>query len=284
MYTILVGSDNQLVTSVKERIMQRSKLVDSLQFLVEPIYKGYDMSEFEVMLEYVLPVSREYKTEILVKSDELYKDKLQYTLPFDTNLTKEAGKVEMQLTFSKLTLDPDGGNVQQVRKTSKTSVTILPITSWSDIIPDGALGALDQRIIATQAMINQINEVHQYLDEVKADNMIFDIETHTIQLTSNGKPIGNKVTLSGSVDGIVGIRIDDDGNLIAAYADGSEMIVGKMSGNCIGTYVPSMDQDIMTFTLTDNPTEKVISFDIDKDNNWNPIGEAGQTDFIWQEL
>lgn len=284
MYTILVGSDNQLVTSVKERIMQRSKLVDSLQFLVEPIYKGYDMSEFEVMLEYVLPVSREYKTEVLVKSDELYKDKLQYTLPFDTNLTKEAGKVEMQLTFSKLTLDPDGGNVQQVRKTSKTSVTILPITSWSDIIPDGALGALDQRIIATQAMINQINEVHQYLDEVKADNMVFDTETHTIQLTSNGKSIGNKVTLSGSVDGIVGIRIDDDGNLVVIYNDGKQEIVGKMGGNCVGTYVPSMDQDIMTFTLTDNPTEKVISFDIDKNNNWNPIGESGQTDFIWQEL
>ena len=39
MYTILLGEDNELVTSVQERIMQRSKLVDSLHFLVEPIYK-----------------------------------------------------------------------------------------------------------------------------------------------------------------------------------------------------------------------------------------------------
>ena len=29
MYTILLGDDNQLVVSVEERIMQRSKLVDN---------------------------------------------------------------------------------------------------------------------------------------------------------------------------------------------------------------------------------------------------------------
>ena len=76
MYTILVNNDNTLVTSIKERIMQRSKLVDSLHFLADTIYKDIDMTDFTVTLEYVLPVSKEYKTEILVRSEELYKDKL----------------------------------------------------------------------------------------------------------------------------------------------------------------------------------------------------------------
>ena len=76
MYTILVNETNELVTSVRERIMQRSKLVDSLHFLVDPAYKGIDMSDFTVMLEYILPVSKEYKSEILSKSDNLYKEKL----------------------------------------------------------------------------------------------------------------------------------------------------------------------------------------------------------------
>ena len=67
MYTILVGESNELVTSVKERIMQRSKLVDNLHFLVEPTYKGIDMSGFTAMLEYITPVGREYRTEVLVK-------------------------------------------------------------------------------------------------------------------------------------------------------------------------------------------------------------------------
>lgn len=46
MYTILLGDDNQLTVSVEERIMQQSKLVDNLHFLVEPVYKEQDMSGF----------------------------------------------------------------------------------------------------------------------------------------------------------------------------------------------------------------------------------------------
>ena len=57
---------------------------------MDPTYKGIDMSDFTVMLEYILPASKEYKTEILVKSDSLYKEKLEYKLPFDTNLTRES--------------------------------------------------------------------------------------------------------------------------------------------------------------------------------------------------
>ena len=102
MYTILVNDDNTLTTSVRERIMQRSKLVDSLHFLCPQTYKELDMADFTVTLEYILPVSREYKTEELVKSDELYKEMLEYKLPFDTDLTKEAGEIEVKLTFSKV--------------------------------------------------------------------------------------------------------------------------------------------------------------------------------------
>ena len=70
LYTILINDDNTLTTSVRERIMQRSKLVDSLHFLCPPTYKELDMTDFTVTLEYILPVSREYKTEELVKSEE----------------------------------------------------------------------------------------------------------------------------------------------------------------------------------------------------------------------
>ena len=43
MYVILVNDDNSLYGSKKERIMQRSKLVNNLVFIVDPIYKGVDM-------------------------------------------------------------------------------------------------------------------------------------------------------------------------------------------------------------------------------------------------
>ena len=198
MYTILVNESNELVTTVKERIMQRSKLVDNLHFLTEPTYKGLDMSEFTVMMEYLLPVSREYKTEILVKSDTLYKSQLEYKLPFDTCLTREAGKVEIQLTFIKVGLDAEGNSTQHVRKTSPATITIVPIAAWSDIVADSALTALDQRLIQVDAMLNAANEFNQYLYETKADNMVYDESTSELQLTSNGQLIGNSVKITAS--------------------------------------------------------------------------------------
>ena len=87
MYTILVDDSNALITTVRERIIQRSKLVDNLHFLVNPTYKNFDMSQFTAVMEYVTPVSRELHTEFLTQSQELYKDMIEYKLPIDTNIT-----------------------------------------------------------------------------------------------------------------------------------------------------------------------------------------------------
>lgn len=285
MYTILVTEANELVTTITERIMQRSKLVDNLHFLADPMYKGLDMSDFTVVMEYITPVSREYKTEILVKSDSLYKEKLEYKLPFDTCLTREAGKIEVQLSFLKVDLTPDGEPVQQVRKTSSTTINIVPIAAWSDIIPDSALTAIDQRIMLAEAMINQLDEYNQYLEATKADNIMLDKESNTIQLTAKGTPIGDKIEINTSISGITEIRIDNDGNLVAIYNDGTQQIVGKTGSDCAGIYVPSMTEDMLTFTLSDNATEKVLSFDVDRSNNWSEIdGPATSSNYLWREL
>ena len=179
MYTILLDESNELVATVRERIMQRSKLVDSFHFLVEPEYKGVSMGDFTVMMEYLLPVSREYRSEILVKSDELYKDMLEYMVPFDTCLTREAGDIEVQLTFVKVGLDADGNSSQQVRKTSPVTITIVPISAWSDIVADSALTAVDQRLIQAEALLNALNDttISQgsggiYVPDVSSDGIL----------------------------------------------------------------------------------------------------------------
>lgn len=196
MYTILVNQDNTMSTSVRERIMQRSKLVDSLHFLVNPIYKELDMSDFTVTMEYILPVSKEYVSEVLVRSDELYKGMLEYKLPFDTDLTKEAGNIEVKLTFSKVDLDADGNSIQFVRKVSSTTITIVPIEAWCNIIPDEALSAIDQRIIKTDAQIKALDEMNNITATTKADNIKLDEETNDIYLTANGEKIGDSINLS----------------------------------------------------------------------------------------
>lgn len=196
MYTILVNDDDSLYGSHKERIMQRSKLVDNLVFVVNPIYRNtHDMTNASVMLEYIRPVSRKYETEMLILSDEKYNGYLQYKLPFDTNLTSEAGSLELQLTFAYVEMDANGKGIQRVRKTSPTTIEIIPISAWSDIIPDSALSALDQRLIKTDAQIRALNEMNQIIADNKADNIKYNENTNELQLLSGSKEIGNKVTL-----------------------------------------------------------------------------------------
>lgn len=196
MYTILLGDDNQLTVSVEERIMQQSKLVDNLHFLVEPVYKEQDMSGFTCLMEYLPPVSKRYKSDILLLSDKPYKGMLEYKLPFDTNLTAEAGDVAVQLTFYKVEMEADGTGIKRVRHTQATNIRVLPISAWSDIIPDEALTALDQRMIAMQALTNQLVEANQNLASGKADGLLYN--EGRLQLKAGDKAIGNTVQIVDS--------------------------------------------------------------------------------------
>lgn len=210
-YVILVNEDNSLYGSKKERIMQRSKLVDTLAFIVHPIYKGVDMTDATVMLEYVLPVSREYKTVILALSDERYNDcYLQYKLPFDVDLTSQAGSVEVQLTFAYVEMNENGVGVQRVRKTSSTFIEIIPITAWSDIVPDSALLGLDQRLIKLDSQMRGLNDYMNILDNNQVDNLVYNKKDETLQLSAKGKEIGDKVSVRDMLDdGIPVIDLDN---------------------------------------------------------------------------
>ena len=287
MYTILVNDDNELITTVKERIMQRSKLVNNLHFLVPQKYKDFDMNNFTAMMEYILPVSRELHTEILDKSEELYKDHIEFKFPIDTSITKEAGAIELLLTFVYVEMLSDGTTVQHVRKISPTTINIIAVPAWCNIIPDSALSALDQRLIEVEAMMKAANEMTQMLYDTKADNIKYDETTNTLQLTANGGLIGDKVTLKNSGSNIVSMVIDDDGNLIINYSDGRSENIGKISGGaCTGVYIPSYSNDgILTFTLKDKAEEPKYEFDIDKSNDWNPIdGVEQNSSYVWEKL
>ena len=214
MYVILVNDDNTLYGSKKERIMQRSKLVDVLTFIVNPIYKGIDMTNASVMLEYILPVSREYKTVNLVLSDERYNDCfLQYRLPFDTDLTSQAGKIELQLTFAYVEMNADGVGTQRVRKTSPTTIEIIPISAWSDIIPDSALSALDQRLIKQDAQIRALADLTNSIESTQVDNLVYNEKEETLQLSAKGVGVGDKVSIKDMIDdGIPVVELSSDGS------------------------------------------------------------------------
>lgn len=212
MYTILVNNDNSLYGSHKERIIQRSKLVDKLVFIVDPIYNGIDMTTATVVMEYVLPVSREYKTINLTLSEERYNGCfLQYKLPFDTDLTSQAGQVELQLTFVYVEMTSNGIGIQRVRKTTSTFIEIVPVTAWSDIVPDSALSALDQRIIKLDSQMRAMNDFLEVIDYNNVDNLVYNDKEATLQLYSKGVGIGDKVSVRNMIDEGIPV-VDLDGN------------------------------------------------------------------------
>lgn len=213
-YVILINDDDSMYGSHKERIMQRQKLVNDLIFVVDPIYKNtHDMTNATVLLEYVLPVSREYKTVFLTLSDERYKDCfLQYKLPFDTDLTSQAGSLELQVTFAYTEMDAKGKIVQRVRKTSPTTIEITPISAWSDLIPDSSLSSLDQRIIKIDSQMRAMNDYMNVLDANKVDDLVYNKTEDTLQLASKGVGVGSKVSVKEMMgDGIPVVDLDSNG-------------------------------------------------------------------------
>lgn len=258
MYVILVNSDNTLYGSKKERVMQRSKLVDKLKFVVHPIYNGIDMTDASVIMEYVLPISREYKTIPLVLSDERYNDCfLQYELPFDTDLTSQAGALELQLTFAFVEMNEDGVGIQHVRKTSSTTIEIVPITAWSDIVPDSALSALDQRLLKLDAQMRGLNDYLDVIDSNKVDNLVYNESEDTLQLTANGVGVGDKVSVKNMLDD--GIPVIDFGS-----SSGSDNDVNHEDGcncgcDCEDNVVEFGYSDIATPELPDDE-DNVVEF------------------------
>lgn len=208
MYVILVNDDNSLYGSQKEKIMQREKLFNKLWFLVPPHYNGYDMSQCTVTLRYLLPISREFKTETLVLSGEKYEEYLKYILPVDTNLTKEWGEIELNLTFTmveKIMDTDDDGNivqktVQRVRKTDNYFLTITQLPDWDSFIPDSCLSALDQRILKQDAQIQALTDLANTIKSNKADNLAYNENEDTLQLLSNGVGIGDKISVKDMLD------------------------------------------------------------------------------------
>lgn len=209
-YTIIVCDDNTLYGSHKRKIVQREKLFNKLWILVPPCYNGYDMSQCTVTMRYLLPISKEFKTEILVLSEEKYEEYLKYVLPVDTCFTKEWGNIELNLTFTMLDVDNDGNIIQRVRKTENHILTITRLPDWDSVVPDSALSALDQRILKQDAQIKALESLAETLDNNQVDNLVYNRSDETLQLSTKGTGVGNKVSVRDMLgDGVPVVDLDN---------------------------------------------------------------------------
>ena len=186
MYTILVKNDNSLQPSITDtKIIQGSKNIDYLRFLINPTYNDIDISELSVILTYILPVSKERKTLVLEKSEELYKERLEYKVLLNNDenfVTSEYGDVQMWLTFM------NAGDI--VRYTTPTFLPIIRAEDTSDI-PEPP-------------------------ESQNVDSLYLDKDTKSIYLTAGGSTVGAAIPMKDLSDAIV--ESSNDG-LIAVVTD-----------------------------------------------------------------
>ena len=192
MYTIIMNDLKELVTTVKTTIYQREQLVDKVQFLFPCFYGDLSLSDSTAVLKYVDQAGVAH-AEILQMDENLYKGKLRYTFPVDSDITRFQGNITIRITFTYLDMDT---KTQYVMHTGETTITISPLKDYYSFGPDESLEFLDQLIGDLEAKIEATDKIAEIYDQQKADNITY--EDSKLQLTSNGQKIGDAVSIIGS--------------------------------------------------------------------------------------
>ena len=197
MYTIKMNDDKSLRATQKTILYQREKLVDKMQFLIPNTYEDVDLTDFTTVLKYKDQGSVAHM-EILTKDEtQGYEGYTTYTLPIDTNLTQFAGDIEIRLTLLKTDLE---NKTQYVLHTGEIIITISTLEDYYTFVTDESLEYIDKIVGNLDAKIEALNKISEIYDETKVDNIV-RYEDGKIQLTSNGIPIGDSVSVIDSESG-----------------------------------------------------------------------------------
>ena len=197
MYTLKITDNNTVVTSVKEKIVERSNYVDNIQIIVAKLYKEQiDMSEATVYMEYTLPISKKIKiTQLIPNNLEFKDDYIQYIVPAEANLTAEAGDIEVSFTFLKLISNEDDSVNPYVRKTQSGIIHISPLAAVAKFDPSEMLDDIDQRLLQWIALQQDMKA----LSESTYNEMVTDIHINDdkklILTKRDGQDTGNGVEI-----------------------------------------------------------------------------------------
>ena len=212
MNTFLLNADNQVIHTVKSPVMEKSNCIEEIQFVTSKEYNGYFMEEFDLILEYLTPISKTNRFETLTLVGEYKTDYLLYTLPSTTKITGERGEFEMNLSFVKTELDSKGNKINRVRNFSPISLNIVPISSWMTVKDEG-LTQLAELYLNNKSQIEALTNLASIIYDSKADDISFDVDGKKLQLKSNGIFIGEGVSLEELNQELVETGSNTTGNI-----------------------------------------------------------------------
>lgn len=200
MYTILINTDNTATAVERQRIMQYSKLVDTLRFIVPETYNGWKIDQSSFVLQYRTPLSHTLRMATVELSNEPYAaGYLQYRLQVDTDMTAENGDLELQVSFKEVSMDEEGVTTTRNRNIEGIVIPIVPVTNWFTA-PDEALDTLTQYYVANQQAIQAISDLVGLINQTKADDLILDEDNGYLSVSVGGKKIGTGISLEALGD------------------------------------------------------------------------------------
>lgn len=132
MYTLRITDDNNVITTVKESLMEKSNCVNSIQIIINKLYKEQiDMTDTTAYMKYVLPVTKKIKMTQLIADTTTDESHILYTIPVTANISAEPGDIEVSFTFLKLVHDKESDTTTSyVRKTESGLIHITKLAQF----------------------------------------------------------------------------------------------------------------------------------------------------------
>lgn len=216
MYTLRITDDNNVITTVKENLMEKSNCVNSIQIIINKLYKEQiDMTDTTAYMKYVLPVTKKIKMTQLIADTTTDESHILYTIPVTANISAEPGDIEVSFTFLKLVHDEKSDTTTSyVRKTESGLIHITKLAQFDSYEPSEMLTELDQRILALMATAEDIKKLGQATYDNMPIDMKLDSEAKKLTLVNANGNTGDGVGIADLSDSIAKelTGTDPDGN------------------------------------------------------------------------
>lgn len=204
MYTLRITDDNNVITTVKESLMEKSNCVNSIQIIINKLYKEQiDMTDTTAYMKYVLPVTKKIKMTQLIADTTTDESHILYTIPVTANISAEPGNIEVSFTFLKLVHDEESDTTTSyVRKTESGLIHITKLAQFDSYEPSEMLTELDQRILALMATAEDIKKLGQATYDNMPIDMKLDSEAKKLTLVNANGNTGDGVGIADLSDSI----------------------------------------------------------------------------------
>lgn len=204
MYTLRITDDNNVITTVKESLMEKSNCVNSIQIIINKLYKEQiNMTDTTAYMKYVLPVTKKIKMTQLIADTTTDESHILYTIPVTANISAEPGDIEVSFTLLKLVHDEESDTTTSyVRKTESGLIHITKLAQFDSYEPSEMLTELDQRILALMATAEDIKKLGQATYDNMPIDMKLDSEAKKLTLVNANGNTGEGIGIADLSDSI----------------------------------------------------------------------------------